>query len=563
VQRIILCPKCHVQVKKDNLGELLCPNCDARLCPKAHIFDGKICPHCGWEDPNYQLWKERQKARSQRPASKKLDESPQVKRQYTCPNCGTTVDTTRKDCPSCGFLGAKYRATRAAPISAASTTARSPSPVRPFLDKIPSAPPKKGSIEPTRSPLLKEIAKAERREWKFPPLRRFVRPVLASLLVGIVLSGLVLGGIYVTRFVSQSDEPGTQPPPPLLTPSKTYTLSTSVVPEAGGEIRIVSPSSSSGTFEAGSQITLKAIDNNCYTFDGGHWEIDGTLYWANPIIITMDSNKSVTAHFRLKDTTPPAISAVKATSYSDVSATITWETDKPATSHVEYGKTKDYGLSAKSNGEPTTSHKIRLTALEPSKTYYFMLKSADKCGNEATKTEMLTTLPEILVGDRVGNRAPDFVLPEYQDSNNPGSPNNGELVKLSDFKGKKILLNFWNTFCGACIGEFPYLRAIYEDKSWADKNSADSDFVIVAISIDEGADRVDRIAKLEDKYRDEVGPFTFPILLDTEENSTKDSYHIWTIPKTVFIDSDGVIREIKMGRFKDEGEIIDILNRLD
>jgi thiol-disulfide isomerase/thioredoxin len=332
-----------------------------------------------------------------------------------------------------------------------------------------------------------------------------------------------------------------------------------VAPETGGEIRIVSPSSSSGTFEPNSQITLMAIPNGCYTFS--YW--DGASDSSETINIVMDSNKSVTAHFRLKEPTLPAISEVKATSYSDVSATITWETDKPATSHVEYGKTKDYGLSAKSSGEPTTSHKVRLTGLEPSKTYYFMVKSADKCGNEATKTEMLTTLPEILVGDRVGNRAPDFVLPEYQDNNNPGAANNGELVKLSDFKGKKILLNFWNTFCGACIGEFPYIRAIYEDKNWADKNSADSDFVVVTVCIDEKADRADRIAKLEDKYRDEAGPFTFPILLDTEENPTKDSYHIWTIPKTVFIDSDGIIREIKMGRFKDEGEIIDILNRLD
>ncbi|MGB8706701.1 MAG: hypothetical protein WCD72_01965, partial [Dehalococcoidia bacterium] len=65
MQKIILCPRCHVQVKRDNLGELLCPNCNLRLCPKAHIFDGKICPYCGWEDPNYSLWQKAQKARPQ------------------------------------------------------------------------------------------------------------------------------------------------------------------------------------------------------------------------------------------------------------------------------------------------------------------------------------------------------------------------------------------------------------------------------------------------------------------------------------------------------------------
>ena len=71
-----------------------------------------------------------------------------------------------------------------------------------------------------------------------------------------------------------------------------------------------------------------------------------------------------------------------------------------------------------------------------------------------------------------------------------------------------------------------------------------------------------RIKKLETKYSGEVGLFTFPILLD-EENKTADDYHVWTIPKTVFIDSDGIIREIKIGRFNDEEEIKDILQSLD
>ncbi len=301
---------------------------------------------------------------------------------------------------------------------------------------------------------------------------------------------------------------------------------------------------------------MRAIPNNCYTFD--RWEIDGTLKWEEPITITMDSDKSVTAHFKVKDTTPPAISEVKVSSYSDISATITWETDKAATSQVKYGKTKDYGLSTETNDELTNSHKVRLTALEPNTTYYFMVKSADKCGNESTKMETLSTLNEIRVGDRVGERAPDFQLPEYKDDN-PESPNNGEMVKLSQFKGKKVLLNFWNTFCGACLGEFPYIRAIYEDERWANKNS-NSEFIVITACID---GRADRIRKLEDKYRDEAGPFAFPILLDTTENSATQSYQIQTIPKTVFIDSDGIIREIRIGRFSNKEEIEVILQRLD
>ncbi len=560
MQRIILCPKCRVQVKRDNLGELLCPSCNARLCPKAHIFDGKICPYCGWEDPNYNLWQKAQKARMQSSASMKPQESFKSKPQYMCPRCHTQVNVPRGICPNqrgCGYSGPMQR--RDVQELEASAT---PAPVSKPMDIISrsskSVPltPNKMSVAPPRSPILSEIAKTERREWDFSPLKRFIRPVLASLLVVIILSSLVMGGIYVARLISQSAaEPGTRPFLPPPTTSKTYTLSTTVIPETGGEIRLVSPPSSSRTFEPGSQIKLMAVPNDtCYKFS--YWE--GASSSSETTTITMDSDKTVVAHFTLKDTTLPTISEVKIPSYSDVSATITWETGEPATSQVEYGRTKDYGLSATSNDEPTTSHKIRLTTLEPNKTYYFMVKSADECGNEATKTGMLTTLREILVGDKVGNRAPDFQLREYQDDN-PESPNNGEIVKLNQFKGKKVLLNLWDTFCGACLGEFPYIRAIYEDERWGNKNS-NSEFVVLTICIDR---RADRIKRLEDKYLDEMGPFTFPILIDAEENSAKDSYKALMIPKTFFIDSDGIIRELKIGRFSSKEEIEAIFESLD
>ncbi len=568
MQRIILCPKCRIQAKRDNLGELLCPNCKARLCPEAHIFDGKICPYCGWEDPNYHLWQKAQKSQQRSPESKKSDEATQTKLQYTCPKCGSSVDSAHKDCPICGFLGAKYRSGKITPTGVASAAVMPTASASPFLDKTPYAPPKKRSIKPTKSPLLKEITKAERREWDFPSPRRFIRPVLASLLVGLVLSGLVIGGIYIARLISQSFEPGIQPLTITAASSKTYTLSTNVVPAAGGDIKIVSPLSNNGIFEHGSEITLTAIPDDCYTFS--YW--DGALSSSETTTIIMDSDKSVTANFRLKDTISPAISEIKIASYSDISATVTWLTDESATSQVEYGKTKDYGNSTKYNDELTTSHKVRLTELQPGTTYHLMVKSTDKCGNETTETKMLTTIRKISVGNRVGERAPDFTLPYYHDDN-PESPNKrGKTETLSEYIGKKkILLNFWNTYCGACIGEFPLIREIYEDEKLADRNSEYSDFAVITVCIDTKINEApDRIDKLEEKYGDEIddrsgakiGHFTFPILFDVK-GETKEDYNIWSIPKTVFIDSDGIIREIKLGRFGSKEEIEAILKSLD
>ena len=558
MQKIILCPKCHVQVKKDNLGELLCLNCNLRLCPKAHIFDGKICPYCGWEDPNYSLWQKAQKARLHRPASKTLEET-EIKAQYVCPNCGTSVDTVQKDCPNCGFLGAKHRAAKAPATGIISMPSKSNAPTRPLLDSIPREPTMKRASEP-KSTFIKEVAKAERTHWEFPSLRRFVRPVLASTLLCIIIIGLIFGGIYATRFFSQNAEPGVLPPATAITPSKSYTLSTNIIPETGGDIRIVPPSSGNGTFDPGSQVTLTAVPNDCHTFS--YW--DGVADSSETVNITMDSNKSVTANFRLKETTPPVISEVKADSNSDVSATITWLTDKPATGQVDYGKTKEYGLTAISNDELTTNHRVRMTGLEPNTTYYFSVKSSDKCGSEASATKMLITLREIKLGERVGERALDFTLPYYNDDN-PESPNKaGKTETLSTYIGKKkILLNFWSTFCGACIGEFPFIRGIYEDEELADRNSENADFVVFTVCIDSKIDEAPgRIKTLEGKFSDEAGRFTFPILFDSVGQTKKD-YHIWTIPETVFIDSDGIIRKIQIGRFQSQEEIEAILKSLD
>jgi thiol-disulfide isomerase/thioredoxin len=557
VQNIILCPRCRRQIKPDNLGERICLSCNLRLCPKAHIVDGKICTYCGWEDPNYSLWQKVQKDRLHRPRSKAQEESTEVKTQYICPNCGVTIGSIRSRCPNCGWLGVKSSVDKALPAAAMSTAAKPVTPVKSILDSIPREA-KQKKVREYKSNFVKEVAAAERTHWQPPPLRNFVRPILASTLAGIVVLGLVFGGIYAARFISQKIESVALPPIIVVEPSKTYTLSTSTVPQGSGEIRITPPPSTNGAYELGSQVTLTAIPADCYSF--GYW--DGIASPTDNVTIPMDSDKTITANFKPKDTTPPVISQVKADSYSDVSATISWLTDIPATSQVDYGKTKEYGLSAVSDEGLTTDHKVRITGLQPNTTYYFLVKSADKCGAEAKETKMIATAREITYGEKVGQRAIDFTLP-YYDDDNPESPNNSGSETLSNYIGKKkILINFWSTYCGACIGEFPYIRDIYEDVNFADSNSANSDFLVFTICIDSKIEEAPaRIETIEAKFIDEAGAFTFPILMDSVAQTKKD-YHVWTIPETVFIDSDGIIRQIKIGRFKDIEEIKTILNSL-
>jgi len=562
VQNIILCPTCHRQIKPDNLGELICPVCNLRLCPKNHKFDGKICPFCGYQDPNYSLYVKAQQARQQK-RDRGAEETEGIKAQYICPQCRNRVDATQKHCNFCGLSNARAMAAKPAPAGPPPVASRAVVQSKPIWNSVPREPKHKKVREP-KSTFVREVEVSGGTHFQFPSLKRFIRPILASTLAGLVILGLVFGGIYAVKFISQKVKAGTMPPITVAFPSlpqaqtKTYALNISVVPQTAGEIRITPPPPTDGTFESGSQVTLTAVPGDCYDFN--FW--DGVTDVSENISVVMDSDKTITANFKAKYSAPPVISQIEADTTSDVSATISWVTDKPATGQIDYGKTKEYGMSAVSSEQLTTDHKVRVPGLQPNTTYYFLIKSSDRCGNEAEASKMIITAREVTYGERVGQRALDFTLPYYYDKN-PGSPNKSGSETLSNYLGKKkIMVNFWSTFCGACIGEFPYIRDVYQDENFANGNSADSDFVVFTICIDSKIDEAPaRIVTLENKFIADTGPFTFPILMDSI-GQTQTDYHVWTIPETIFIDSDGIIREIKIGRFENVDQIKAELNSL-
>jgi len=83
------------------------------------------------------------------------------------------------------------------------------------------------------------------------------------------------------------------------------------------------------------------------------------------------------------DTTPPTITGVQAIPITATSAVITWTTDEPADSVVNYGNTTALGLTA-SDATLVTSHSISLNGLLPGTTYYYEVQSTDEGGNTAT-----------------------------------------------------------------------------------------------------------------------------------------------------------------------------------
>ena len=499
---------------------------------------------------------------------------PDAAHEYRCPQCDVSVDPESGLCPQCGWMYGPLpktheQSTPATPVAASEGTI---SPSRsPLLNEITAAEPKEPDVVPPQRPLLTEITCGKRKEWGIPQwarqtlanvasaARKAARPswpalrgwsipqstrrlLLRGFWAAVFLAIAGLGSYYaVTRIgnvsLSSTSTSGFDSIPVPST-TQTYTLSTSI-PEGGGEI---SQSPDYETYTPGTAVTLTATPEIGYTFD--HWDGVDSGSSEKTTTIAMDSNKNVTAYFKLKDTTPPDILAVEVSSPTDISATMTWQTGEDATSQVEYWKTDGGHETTALDDDLKQSHTVRLTGLEPSTTYHFRIKSVDASGNQATSnTKTLTTLNPMRVSPEVGNRAPDFTFPLFGDETSS--------VSLSNFRGKKVLLNFWSTRCGACIVEFPLIRKIHDKY---DGNSVE--LIVITVCID--GERTDRIEKLIDKYGDEYGPFDFPILLD-KGSTTHGSYEISTVPRTFFIDSDGIIRHVEIGRFDSTDQIEEIL----
>jgi Leucine-rich repeat (LRR) protein len=91
------------------------------------------------------------------------------------------------------------------------------------------------------------------------------------------------------------------------------------------------------------------------------------------------------------DETPPVISGVSASGITQTGAVITWTTDEPATSQVEYGLTASYGLTTPLDATLVTSHSLPLSDLDAGTTYHYRVKSEDASDNETVSADATFT----------------------------------------------------------------------------------------------------------------------------------------------------------------------------
>ncbi|MBM7622058.1 peroxiredoxin [Bacillus tianshenii] len=158
--------------------------------------------------------------------------------------------------------------------------------------------------------------------------------------------------------------------------------------------------------------------------------------------------------------------------------------------------------------------------------------SATEEAKKNNSDEEITNMEDIPGADlsevQEGNPAPDFELTTLE----------GEKMKLSDYKGKKIILNFWATWCPPCKAEMPHMQEFYE------KNSDEIEILAVNLTnVDKGQDAIKG-------FVEEYG-LTFEIPLD-EEGMIGMQYQAFTIPTSYVIDSNGIIQKKVVGPMDEE-----------
>lgn len=149
-------------------------------------------------------------------------------------------------------------------------------------------------------------------------------------------------------------------------------------------------------------------------------------------------------------------------------------------------------------------------------------KGSDEQQNEdtenrgASKQEEPDSYQELSEGDT----APDFTAQTAD----------GKTFTLSEQNGKVVLLNFWATWCGPCVGEMPAFEKLYGEYK--------EEVAILAVNCVEDKDTVDQFIS--------DNGYTFPIAYDVD-GAVNMKYPTAGIPYTLVIDQDGIVKNIYLG----------------
>jgi len=149
------------------------------------------------------------------------------------------------------------------------------------------------------------------------------------------------------------------------------------------------------------------------------------------------------------------------------------------------------------------------------------------CGRAAVRAlvasfaAILLTTADAAAPQLDGQEAPDFVLRTLDQTN----------LRLSEFRGQVVLINFWASWCGACRQAMPAFNEIHDKYRRAG-------LVMLSVSLDDEVQRATQMAKSLN--------IQYPVLLD-ERKEVSRLYQVETMPLTVLIDREGKVRFVQVG----------------
>ncbi len=134
---------------------------------------------------------------------------------------------------------------------------------------------------------------------------------------------------------------------------------------------------------------------------------------------------------------------------------------------------------------------------------------------------VIFTASSLAASSLEGQVAPDFVLKSAS----------GENLRLSEYRGDVVLINFWATWCGPCRQEMPLLDDLYGRYQRVG-------FSLLGVNIDDDSRRAMKMVQ-------ELG-VNFPVLFDESKEVSK-LYKVEAMPVTVLVDREGRIRHVHNG----------------
>lgn len=148
----------------------------------------------------------------------------------------------------------------------------------------------------------------------------------------------------------------------------------------------------------------------------------------------------------------------------------------------------------------------------------------DRCGTMRSLAVLLLGIvaaASFAASSMEGQPAPDFALKSAT----------GENMRLSEYRGDIVMINFWATWCGPCRQEMPLLDELYGRYQRVG-------FRLLGVNIDDDANRAMQMVK-------ELG-VGFPVLFDSRKEVSK-LYDVEAMPVTLLLDREGTVRHVHHG----------------